>query len=66
MEHVKPTILDQIVISLSKGHVQRQQAMMIDATLPSTKKDQVEQFQKKAKQILSGISPQTVPIQIEC
>lgn len=39
---------------------------MIDGTLPSTKKNDVEKFQKKAKQILDGIDPRTVPIQIEC
>lgn len=39
---------------------------MIDGTLSSTKKDQVDKFEKKARQILHGISPETVPVKIEC
>ena len=66
LDKVKATILQQIVLPLKAGIVQRQIALMIEGKAKSTQGADVKAFTKAAKTtILEGINPKTAGIEIE-
>ena len=63
---VKPMLLEQIVLPLKSGAVQRQQALMVEGSVGFDKSENVKNLEKEAySSVLSGLNPRTAGISID-